>query len=288
MASIENDFLKISATTKGAELDSIFHKQQQLEYLWSGDPAFWGKKSPVLFPIVGTLRENKYLYEGNEYSLSRHGFARDREFVLEQESPNELTFLLKSDDQSKEVYPFDFEFRVSYSLQRNALHVTYDVRNTGENEMFFSVGGHPAFKVPLVEGTSYEDYFLEFEQEETAKRHLLNADGLLESSEDFLRGSNKINLSKELFSRDAIVLNQIHSGMVSLLSEKTEHGLNFYFDGFPFLGFWAAKDADFLCIEPWCGVSDSINHSRQLMNKEGIICLKPHKTFTAVWSVECF
>jgi galactose mutarotase-like enzyme len=139
-----------------------------------------------------------------------------------------------------------------------------------------------------VEGTSYEDYFLEFEQEETAKRHLLNADGLLESSEDFLRGSNKINLAKELFSRDAIVLKQIHSGMVSLLSEKTERGLNFYFDGFPFLGFWAAKDADFLCIEPWCGVSDSVNHSRQLEKKEGIISLKPHKTFTVVWSVECF
>jgi galactose mutarotase-like enzyme len=173
-------------------------------------------------------------------------------------------------------------------VQRNALHVAYDVKNTGIDEMFFSVGGHPAFKVPLSSGTMYSDYYLEFEMNETAKRHLLNENGLLDGSEDFLRDANRINLSKELFYRDAIVLKQLQSGMVSLLSEKTERGLNFYFDGFPFLGLWAAKDADFLCIEPWCGVAGSVNSSRQLVNKEGINCVKAGRSFRAVWSVECF
>src|SRR5262249_22810225 len=118
--------------------------------------------------------------------------------------------------------------------------------------------------------------------------HLLTEQGLIESSEDFLKDENRIKLSKELFYRDALVFKQIHSGMIALLSDKTERGVNVYFDGFPFLGIWAAKDADFVCIEPWCGVADSANHNFDLMAKEGIHPLKPGKTFTVVWSVECF
>ncbi|MCY7409393.1 MAG: aldose 1-epimerase family protein, partial [Chitinophagales bacterium] len=132
------------------------------------------------------------------------------------------------------------------------------------------------------------DYYLEFEMNETAKRHLLNENGLLDGSEDFLRDANRINLSKELFYRDAIVLKQLQSGMVSLLSEKTERGLNFYFDGFPSLGLWAAKDADFICIEPWCGVSDSVRSNGNIVSKEGINCVKAGRSFRVVWSVECF
>jgi len=288
MAYIENDFLKIEVKSKGAELDSLFSKKHQLEYLWSADPNFWARKSPLLFPVVGALKENKYIYEGKEYPMKKHGFARESEFTLENQSGNEISFLLKSDDATREIYPFDFELRVTYSLQRNAVHVTYELRNTGGHEMFFSIGAHPAFKVPLAEGTSYHDYYIEFEEEETAKRHLLNADGLIESAEDFLRNSSRFNLSKELFYRDAIVFKQIHSGMVSLRSDKTERGLNLYFDGFPYLGIWAAKDADFVCIEPWCGIADSVSHNLQLEKKEGINSLKPGKNFTVVWSVECF
>ncbi|MFI5134350.1 MAG: aldose 1-epimerase family protein, partial [Chitinophagales bacterium] len=204
MAHIENDYLKIEVKTKGAELDSIFSKKNELEYLWSGDPNFWGKKSPVLFPIVGTLKENKYFFDGKEYHLSRHGFARDREFEMENHSGNEITFLLKSDEATREVYPFDFEFRITYSLQRNALHVTYDVRNTGEHEMFFSVGGHPAFKVPLAEGTSFNDYYLEFETEEKLHSHVLSPDGVFTGETQLVpMNGNKLQLTRDLFINDA-------------------------------------------------------------------------------------
>lgn len=288
MNTIENEFLKIAVKPKGAELDSLFHKKNNLEYLWEGDPKFWGRKSPALFPFVGALREGKFIYGDNEYLMNKHGFARECEFELESQSPNELHYLLRSNEETRKSYPFEFEFRISYSLQRNALHVTYDVRNTGEEEMFFSVGAHPAFRVPLAEGTTYDDYYIEFEEAETAKRHVLNGDGLIESSEDFLVNSTRIPLSKELFYRDALVFKQIHSGMVTLRSHKTERGVNVYFDGFNFLGIWAAKDADFVCIEPWCGIADSVTHSMKLEKKEGIHALKPGKSFTVVWSAECF
>lgn len=288
MDSIENDYLRISVKTMGAELDSLYSKKHNLEYLWEGDPKFWSRKSPALFPVVGALREGKFIYDGQEYHLAKHGFARTMEFVPDGHSSSELHYLLCSNEVTKQMYPFDFEFRISYSLQRSALHVSYDVRNTGESEMFFSVGAHPAFKVPLVPGTEYNDYYLEFEEEETAKRHIINGDGLLGSSEDFLVNTQRIPLSKELFYRDALVFKQIHSGLITLKSDKAEHGVNVYFDGFNYLGVWAAKDADFVCIEPWCGVADSVTHSMKLEKKEGIRSLKPGKTFTAVWSAECF
>ena len=179
MTVIENEFLKVAIQVKGAELDSIFHKEHQLEYLWSGDAAYWGKKSPVLFPIVGTLKDNSYYLKGEKYYLSRHGFARDCVFSIENHTADKAIFLLKWDSENFKNYPFQFELRLHYTLKINTLSVTYDVKNVGETPMYFSVGGHPAFKVPLVEGTSYGDYFIEINHVETAGRYPLSIDGLL-------------------------------------------------------------------------------------------------------------
>jgi galactose mutarotase-like enzyme len=288
MFTIGNEFLTVSAVSKGAELTSVFNKQNQLEYLWSADPKYWSKRSPVLFPIVGALKENTFHFGENSYTLNRHGFARDMQFLPERQDENELTFLLKSDEKTLTLYPFDFEFRITYTLQKNALHVSYDVLNTDSKDMYFSVGGHPAFAVPMVAGTTYEDYFLEFESEENLDRFLLTAEGLIDGREKFLEDSNRILLTKELFYNDAIILKNPESGMVSLLSDKTPHGLNFYFDGFPYLGIWAFRDADFVCIEPWCGIADSVDSSQLLKGKEGINVLAPGASFRVVWSVECF
>ena len=138
MTTISNKFLTVTAKTKGAELDSIFHNELKQEYLWNADASYWGKKSPVLFPIVGALKNNAYHFDENEYQLNRHGFARDMDFELESNTDKEMTFLLESNPETKKLFPFDFEFRVTYSLQRNALHVAYDVKNMGAEEMFFS------------------------------------------------------------------------------------------------------------------------------------------------------
>lgn len=289
MYSIQNSRLKVLIDEKGAELKSIFHQLHGLEYMWSADPAFWGKTSPVLFPIVGTLKENTYQYKGQSFSLSRHGFARDKEFLITEQTETSITFTIESTDETLKVYPFPFVFSIVYSIEDDTLAVTYIVQNRGDKEMFFSVGGHPAFKLPLVDGTSYEDYRLTFEKEETAGRWPISKEGLIEKEpKPLLNQTRELPLSKELFKRDAVVLKNLQSGYVQVGSDQTLHGLRFYFEGFPYLGLWAAPGADFLCIEPWCGIADSVDSDQQLSNKEGIILLSPGEQFEAKWKVDFY
>lgn len=289
MLSIENKRLKIGINPKGAELQSIFHKEHRLEYLWNGDPAFWGKHSPLLFPIVGTLKEDAYTYGGKNYSLGRHGFAREKVFAVEKQEPEAVTFLLQSNSTTRENFPFAFDLRVTYRLAPNGLQVIYSVKNPSDKDLYFSIGGHPAFKVPLVEGTTYNDYFLEFDEKETAPRWPISKDGLIEKTPaPFLKDTATLPLTKELFAKDALVFKGLSSTEVSLRSAKTKHGLSFDFTGFPYLGIWAAQNADFVCIEPWCGIADSVDTDQQFTGKEGINKLAPKEEFERDWTVSFF
>lgn len=286
MYTIYNAFLTVGIDEKGAELKSVFHQQNQLEYMWGANPAVWGKTSPVLFPIVGTLKENTYYFEGRPYQLSRHGFARDRYFQVEEKREEKIIFSLKSDEETHHVYPFSFSFSLIYELHENSLMVSYQVRNTGDNQMFFSVGGHPAFKLPLAPGTEYQDYQLIFEEEENTGRWPISKDGLIETVPlDLLKNTRVLPLSKDFFKTDAIVLKKLKSTSVKLHSDKTPRGMDFNFKGFPFLGLWAAPGADFLCIEPWCGIADSVTTNQDLTTKEGIISLPSGKEFNVSWQV---
>jgi galactose mutarotase-like enzyme len=290
MFSLENQNLQISIHPKGAELQRIFHKGWGQEYLWDGDPAFWGRHSPLLFPIVGALKGNTYFYEGNAYTLPRHGFARDREFAMESQTADGISFLLHSDGSTRQVFPFDFALRVIYRLKSEGLTVTYRVDNPSSTEpLLFSIGGHPAFRVPLVAGTDYGDYCLEFDQEETAPRWPISKEGLIElEPQPLLDETRWLPLSKELFARDALVLKQLRSESVALRSVRTERGLKMTFAGFPYLGVWAAPNADFVCIEPWCGIADSVDTDQQWTHKEGINRLAPGGTFERTWTLHLF
>jgi galactose mutarotase-like enzyme len=289
MLSIENQQMRISLHPKGAELQSIYHKGYQTEYLWSGDPAFWGKHSPLLFPIVGTLKDNTYYYEGKSYTLPRHGFARDREFAVESQGPDSIAFLLKSDAATKANYPFDFGLRVIYRLLDSGFTTTYRVDNPAAAPLYFSVGGHPAFRVPLVPGTDYTDYYLEFDKPEKTPRWPISKDGLIETRpEPLLNDTRTLPLKKELFAKDALVLKHPASDGVALRCARTQRGLKMDFPGFPFLGIWAAPNADFVCIEPWCGIADPVDSRQQLTEKEGIHRLEPGGTFERSWTLTVF
>ena len=289
MFYIENQQLRIGIHPKGAELQSIFHKGHQQEYMWNGDPAFWGKYSPLLFPIVGTLKENTYFYEGKAYSLPRHGFARDMELVAEHQQDDSITFLLTSSAATKANFPFDFELRVIYRLLPEGLSTTYLVKNPSASALYFSIGGHPAFKVPIAGGTEYTDYYLEFNQEEVAPRWPISKDGLIETTPlPLLDHTRVLPLTKELFARDALVLKHPASSSVTLRSSRTPRGLRMDFPGFSFLGLWAAPKADFVCIEPWCGIADATTTDQQLVNKEGINRLEPGEAFERSWTLTLF
>ncbi len=289
MFTIEHRSLKILIHPKGAELQSIFRKEFGLEYLWGGDPAIWGKHSPLLFPIVGTLKQDRYIYRDKEYSLSRHGFARDSVFEVEQQQADSILFLLRSSPDTLSKFPFDFELRVLYQLLPQGLKTTYRVTNPAKDDLYFSIGGHPAFNLPLAPGTAYGDYYLEFDKKETLARWPISSDGLIEKDPvPLLHDSRRLPLSKDLFARDALVFKHPTSSAVALRSDKTEHGLRMEFDGFPYLGIWAAKNADFVCIEPWCGIADSVDADQQYIDKEGIQRLAPGGLFERAWILDLF
>jgi len=287
MYTIENELLKVTMRTKGAELDSIYHKKEQLEYLWSGDAAFWGKKSPVLFPIVGTLKNDAYFFKGKEYKLGRHGFARDMEFTVSRQETDSITLTLKSNEDTLQKFPFAFRFDIIYSIKDNYLVVAYHIVNMGDEEMYFSVGAHPAFKVPLTAGISYEDYSLVFNNVEDAPRWPISKDGLIEETPMLLlEHTDTLPLRKELFFKDALVFKHLQSDKITLQSSTSPHGWSVSFPGFPYMGIWAAKNADFVCIEPWCGIADGVGSDQQLEHKEGIIRLDAKGVFACRWTLQ--
>ena len=289
MFTIENTHLSVVISPKGAELQHVINKVLQMEYMWGGDPAFWGKKSPVLFPIVGTLKDDTYYFNDKAYHLGRHGFAREMDFAVSAQTDSSITFTTQSNGATLEKYPFVFRFDITYELNENSIKTTYRITNAGASVMYFSVGGHPAFKVPLTTDTVYNDYYLEFNNPEHAGRWPISKDGLIEATPtEVFNQSNKLPLSKELFQQDALVFKGLLSNSVALRCDKNAHGLLFDFTGFPYLGIWAAKNADFVCIEPWCGIADSVHTDQQLVNKEGIHTLQPSKNFERTWSVTVF
>ncbi|WP_316850000.1 aldose 1-epimerase family protein [Pedobacter agri] len=288
MITLENDYLKVSLNAKGAELQGLYSKETEIEYLWNANPKYWAKHSPVLFPIVGSLKDDHFKYKGKSYELPRHGFARDHVFEIEKTSSAEAVFTLTQSDETLKVYPFHFKLKLIYKLIDRKLNLTYEVINTGNETLLFSIGAHPAFAVPNTPNTNYEDYYLAFNTDEKLTYWKLE-DGLVANETGNIElDGHKLNLKHELFYNDALVFKNMQSSCISLLNNKNDYGLHFHFEDFPFFGIWAAKDAPFICLEPWCGVADSVNHDHQLQRKEGITSLAPGKNWERFWEIECF
>ncbi len=259
-----------------------------IEYMWSGNATYWGKHSPVLFPIVGSLKGDTYYYDGKEYHLPRHGFAREKDFSAEKISDKEAVFTLQQSAETLAVYPFAFILKLRYKLDGPQLTCTYEVTNPSDGEMLFSVGGHPAFAVPMVAGSNYTDYYLQFSEPETLNRWKLD-NGLVENHSEMVESERgRLQLHSSLFYEDAIVLKHLQSNHITLASNVHAHGIHFTFNGFPFYGIWAAKNAPFLCLEPWCGIADSVDSNQQLTDKEGIVKLEAGENWERTWGVEVF
>ena len=286
MIKFKNEHLEVSISEKGAELQSV--QLDGLEYLWQADPNYWAKHSPVLFPIIGELKDGKYIFDDKEYYLPRHGFARDHNFEATQTDDTSVIFTLRSTAETLAVYPFQFVFQVQYEIKEKTLFCSYKVENVDDKEMYFSVGGHPAFRVPLNDHLQYDDYILAFDKDTILKRFILDNGLTKNDTETIVVDDKKLKLKSSLFYNDAIVLKHINSTEIKLYSDNDPQGLNFRFEGFPYFGIWAAKNAPFVCLEPWCGIADNIDHNYQLINKEGINQLAAGATWKRTWSVELF
>ncbi|WP_321298744.1 aldose 1-epimerase family protein [Marinifilum fragile] len=286
--TIQNNRLKVSILEKGAELCSIQSIENGTEYIWQANPDIWGSHAPNLFPIIGCLKENAFIHEGKEYAMPKHGFVRNNTDVkLFEQRENSLTFILTSNENTRKVYPFEFEFKIHFILESNKLNVVHEITNTGSNEMLFNLGGHPAFNCQLKDGEEYSDYYLEFEQSETLNTWNLADGGLIGSEgKSILNNSNKIKLHPEIFASDALILKNLKSSAISLKCKKSDFELKVRFDDFPYLGLWAKPHAPYVCIEPWIGIADSANTNREFSSKELLQKLEPGENFSAEYSIE--
>lgn len=282
---LENSKLSVDTKSMGAELTSI--KYNGREFLWNADKKYWGRHSPILFPIVGRFKDNVAIIEGKEYSMGQHGFARDSEFKEVFKADNKVTYLLTYSEETLKMYPYKFELYISYEIFDNKVKTTYEVKNVDDKNIFFSIGGHPAFNWPICEGETFEDYYIEFDQKETQK--FIRVDGGCLCYEDnlIIEDTNKIDLNKSKFNIDTFVFKNLNSQKATLKSKKSNFLVSVYFEGFPYLGIWSKEnEAPFICIEPWCGVADFTNHNKIFKEKEGIIELGVGEKFERSYIIE--
>lgn len=287
VCEISNGKITVSVDTHGAEMKSLRRVDTEQEYMWCGDKVYWGRVSPVLFPVVGGLKDGRYLYEGETYEMARHGFARDMEFKLMSHDETEVWFTFSANEETKKIYPFDFKLEIGYRLEDWKVKVLWRVENPSEKEMYFSIGAHPAFNCPVNEGEQRDDYYLGFDAEECIRCAVLGEDGLLSDNKIIYElEEGMLPVKEELFERDAMVVEDGQLHRVSLLTPEKKPYVSVEFD-MPVVGIWtpAGTGAPFICIEPWYGRCDHTAFTGTLEEREWGNKVEPGKRFAAEYSI---
>lgn len=277
---LSNSELTATINSFGAELISLKNKSNR-EFIWEGNPDFWGKHSPILFPIVGSLKNDSYCYNTTTYHLPRHGFAREMEFDLIDKTENTAIFSLKQSINTLEKYPFNFELQISYNLTNSALNIGFKVINNNDFSMPFSIGAHPAFAL----ANDFENYQLVFEKSENLIVSKLENDIISNSTYPLPIENNCLPLNYSLFENDALIFKTIESKSVTL-AENNIPFLKVHYKDFPSLGIWTKSQAPFICIEPWIGYADTIENNGNISDKEGIKILRDKQTFETNYLIE--
>ena len=285
--NIESEELQIEVNSIGMELSSIRSTQTDREYLWQGDPTFWKGQAPVLFPIVGALKAGQLQHNGKNYQLPRHGFVRNSEKpTLIEQTPTKIRMGMSWDAETMTVYPFKFKLELQFLVTGKTVEIQHQIWNEGDAPMLFSIGAHPAFNCPLLPTETYEDYFLEFDQEEYESTYLIDPSGLISLDQELiLAHTNELPLHAHLFDGDALVFKTLNSRKVSLVSRTSGPLVAVDFEDFNYLGIWATPQAPFVCIEPWLGIADSVASNQVLTDKEGILTLLPGESTRKTYSI---
>ncbi|MFY7740439.1 MAG: aldose 1-epimerase family protein [Flavobacterium sp.] len=278
---LENEIFSISINTKGAELNSFKNQIVNEEYIWEGNPEFWGKHSPILFPIVGGLKNDSYSYNNKKYNLSRHGFARDFEFEIIEKTDVSVIFSLKENDETLQKYPFHFELQIKYVLTENKLVIIYHIKNNSKAEMPFNIGAHPALSLPK----NFTNYSLEFENQEELITHELENNLFSGATRTIALDKANLPLNYSLFEKDALVFKTLESKSVKILDNGNPF-LKVNYEDFSSLGIWTVKNAPFICIEPWIGFADEASSNGNLFDKKNIQILEEYSSFEASFSIE--
>ncbi len=277
MITLKNEFLTVAVNPFGAELSSIVDNSGR-EYMWQGDPAFWKGRAPILFPITGRLLSDSYTYGDKTYYLQQHGFARKNAFQCVSAEACEASFTLESDEDTKRVYPFDFLLTAKFSLEGKTLTVTNIVKNTGNEDMHFSIGAHPAFNIALGDR-------VEFAEKETFVTKLFEG-GLAVGEKLFAENTNSITITETIFDADALFFKDLNSTSATVVSEKDGALLKMSYAKAPFVGVWSKPKAPYVCIEPWHGMFDTPEVSGKLEEKPYILKLAAGEEYDFTYTVE--
>ncbi len=277
--------LDAAVQTRGGELVSL--RRNGAEYIWGGDPAFWSGQNPILFPIVGSLKDGQVDIGGRTFSMSRHGFARQSEFTLAEQGSDFAVLELRESGETLERYPFPFSLRVRHQLLADGFSTAFTVENTGASPLPFCIGAHTAFRCPLREGEHFEDYHLVFDRREDASTLLLTPEGLVRGgAEEPMLSGGVLPLDYGIFRRlDTVIFRQLQSGSVSLVHRETGHGVKMDFSQFPIAAFWTKPGAPFLCLEPWQGCAASDRETGRFQDKPFAVTLAPGEQKALAYTV---
>lgn len=284
---IENGFLRVSVSPSGAELMSV-RSTDGVEYLWQGDTRYWGDRAPNIFPYVARLTGGRYTYQGKTYHMPIHGFAPTAEFAVADAGKDSITFVLGTTPEYYEMYPFEFRFSIRYYLEANTLHAEMKVENLDEKAMYFGLGGHPGINVPLEDGLTFEDYYLDFPPCAPRRVEFTPACFITGRDDPFTLQKGKYPLRHDMFDDDAIVLKGV-PGHVTLRSDKGKRSVTLIAPDLPVYGFWhmPRTDAPYICLEPWSSLPSRQDIVEDLETQPDLIRLGPGKTYTTIWSLRC-
>ena len=275
----ENNNFTLAVKEMGAELNSLKSKKSGFEFIWDGNEEYWYGQSPILFPIIGRLLDDKYRLNGCEYTMPKHGIVRKKPFTLVESTNDSLTFVQTDDEESINIYPYKFELKVKFTLTDNGLVVDHTVTNKSDSVMYYSFGAHPAFNCEIGD-------YLEFNKDTVLTTERIDHDSILiEEKFPVDMNDNKVIITKDIFNDDALILSNYNSDIVTLKSNNHNRQIKFNFKS-PLLGVWAKPGAPYVCIEPWWGVNDNYDKKDDLSQKRDIMALEPSKSEKFSWSVE--
>lgn len=290
--TMENEKIKVTIANHGAELIGIYDKENEREVMWQADPAFWSRHAPVLFPNVGQHYDKKYLYQGQTYPAGQHGFARDMEFVVVSADETTVTHQLRSNEETKKVYPFDFELEITHSINKGHLTVGWKVKNAGENTMYFTIGGHPAFNVPVRPDTKLGDYYIRFADDQDTLTYILldteSGTAITDVRYELELTDHKFKIEEDMFDKDALVFDDTQIGWAALTMPDGSPYVGIKCDGFPNFGIWSKPGAPYVCLEPWCGRCDNRGFDKDISEKNGINVLKKGETWERSYEIVVF